>query len=158
MTDSSTPPATPAEASARLNAVTANPEWTAKMLAGNGPEVRELHELVAKKAEGSKLDQIMNGSLPTGPMQMNEAGVSPANAVASVAWLREASVSDGAVRQLFEGQPVSREEFQAAERLRASRLGDKAWITKLLTGDHDAKAELALMSIIRVNGQKEAAR
>ena len=55
MTESYTPaatPATPAEAGAKLDALSKNQDWASKVLAGSGPHVREFNNLIAKKSGG----------------------------------------------------------------------------------------------------------
>ncbi len=146
---------TPAEAAARLAELSSNAEWSKNLLNGNGPETRQFNELIAKKAEVDKTDQLLSGTLSTEPFAMNEAGISPRNAVESVGWLREAGVSDGAIREVFDGKPASRADYDAVARLRAELLGNAEWVKKLLSGDHEAKRQLTLMSIVRSNGFKE---
>jgi len=148
---------TPAEAAARLAELSSNAEWSKNLLNGNGPETRQFNELIAKKAEVDKADQLLSGTLSTEPFAMNEAGVSPHNALQSVSWLREAGVNDGAIRELFDGKPVALAEYEAVDRLRADLLGNAEWVRKLLSGDHEAKRQLKLMSIIRTGGKAEKA-
>jgi hypothetical protein len=150
-----------AEAAARLDVLTANPEWTAKMLGGSGPQVKEFQELVAAKMAapaGDRIDKIINGTIErTGFEVATEEGqqISTQDQVQSAAWLREAGISDGAIREVLEGRQFTREEYEASKRLSASRYGNADWVSKLLAGDHDARRELILMNIIKVNGYAE---
>lgn len=45
-----------------LSELQANPEWSKAVLAGSGPQVKELNSLVERKHSGDKLDEIIAGT------------------------------------------------------------------------------------------------
>ena len=156
MTESYTPgatPATPAEASARLDTLAKNSDWASGVLTGSGPHVREFQELVAKKSGGDKLDQILTGTIEPPLFETVMPGeLSTRNVMTSVADLREIGLEDATIRQVVEGKPVSRAEHDAVKALKADRLSDKEWRAKFLAGDRAAVRDMALMNIVIVGG------
>lgn len=152
------PPATPAEAAARLDGLMADPKWASKMLSGNGPEVRELHDLVAKKSSGDKIDQIIAGTVEPPIFEtLHEGQLSTRNVMTSVADLREIGLTDAVIRQAIEGKPVPRAEYAAVKRLHADRLANAEWTAKLLKGGAVERRELTLMQIVLACGYQDGA-
>jgi hypothetical protein len=163
-----TPPTvpTPSEATVLLDARLTNPEFAAKLLAGSGPEVQEFHRLMALKSSdapvaengGDRLDRIIAGTEPAPPFETVVNGeLTTRNQIATAQVLRDLGLSNGVIRQAFEGKPVSADEYNAVKNLRTARMSDKVWTAKLLAGDFEAKRELALMNIVMVAGYKEQA-
>jgi len=151
---------TPAEASAKLDSLTADPAWTGQLFAGNGPTVREFQDLVAKKFEGNPLDHIVAGTPGFEPPMIEtvtDGKLSTRNQMISAAALRDIGVSPEAIKQAFSGQQETREVYDAVKNLKADRLGDKEWVAKLLAGDRAAVREMMLMNIVLVNGFQEKA-
>jgi|SRR6185437_128602 len=144
-------PTTPAEAKARLDALSKDPKWRGDYLAGNGEARREfgsLTEMVAR-AE-SRIDEVMNGTGPAPMMEVTtpEHPFTTAELRSAVDGLREIGLGDDVIRQVLEDYEVSPEERRAVENLRRDRMADAEWTKKLLAGDHKAKRELTLMSIV----------
>jgi hypothetical protein len=156
VTESYTPaaiPATPAEAGARLDSLLATPEWASQLTSGSGPHVREFSDLMAAKSGTDRLGQIIAGTAEVPMIETVTAGqLSTYNQMLSAADLREIGVSDSAIRQLFEGKPVSRVEHDAVKALKADRLSDKEWRAKYLANDRAAVRDMALMNTVIVGG------
>lgn len=159
MTEQPAAPATAAEAAARLDILSADAAWSAKVLAGHGPAVREFQDLVAKKSGGDKLDQIIAGTAEVPPFETVMGGeLSTHNQMLTAGDLRDVGLSDGAIRQVFENKPVSRAEYDAVKRLHGDRLKDADWTKKLLGGDKVAHRDLLLMQVVLNAGpEKEKA-
>ena len=146
-------PATPAEAGAKLDALSKNQDWASKVLTGSGPHVREFNDLIAKKSGSDKLDQILNGTIEPPILETVMPGeLSTRNVMTSVADLREIGLEDAAIRQVVEGKPVSKTEFDAVKRLHADRLGNPEWTAKLLKGGASERRELTLMQVVLAGG------
>lgn len=158
MTDQATPapPSTPAEAATCLSELAMDANWSAALLKGNSPQVKEMNNLIALKSSGDKVDRIIAGTAETSIGELNVGGISTANAMRSAAWLKEAGISDGAIKEAFEGKPVTREVFNAVKQLQAERHGDAAWVAKLLSGDYAAKRDEILMNIVLISPVKDA--
>ncbi len=149
---------TPQQASHYLE--NAHPDWTAAVLAGNGPQVKEFQNLVAKRASaGDKIDQVIAGTWePPQQFGLNVAGVSDRNLMATAKDLKELGISDAAIRELLENKSFSKETLQQVEQLRRERFSDATWVDALLKeGNVECIRELILMGIIRVNGAKQEA-
>ena len=146
-------PATPAEAGAKLDALSKNSDWASKVLTGSGPHVREFHDLVGKKSGADKLDQIIAGTAEVPLVDLVTDGqLSTYNQLIAAADLREIGVSDTAIRQVFEKKPVSFAEYNAVKGIKADRLADKEWRAKYMANDRVAVRDMALMNIVIVGG------
>jgi hypothetical protein len=150
-TPPSASPATPAEAQARLDALTRNKDWGEKYLSGNIEARREFASLTEMAAQAEyRLDNVLAGKVEPELMELtsSEHPLSTRNLSSAVESLREFGLSDDVIRQAVTGRPVSAEERRAVEQFRAMRLSNGDWAKKLLAGDHDARRELTLMSIV----------
>jgi hypothetical protein len=108
---------------------------------------------MAAKAGTDRLGQIIAGTAEVPMIETVTAGqLSTYNQMLSAADLREIGVSDSAIRQLFEGKPVSRAEHDAVKALKADRLSDKEWRAKYLANDRAAVRDMALMNTVIVGG------
>ena len=125
------------------------------MLTGSGPHVREFQELVAKKSGGDKLDQILTGTIEPPLFETVMPGeLSTRNVMTSVADLREIGLEDATIRQVVEGSPVAKAEYDAVKRLHADRLSNQESISKLLKGAAAERRELTLMQTVLAGGYK----
>ena len=148
---SPTPP-TPAEATAQLEKLKADPEWTARYLAGNGPEGKQFRDLMAIKSGADTIDRIIGGTIEPPQMETVIGGqLSIRNQVGVAADLKQLGISDAATRQLFEGKPVPKAEYDAVERLRADLFSNSDWVKKYL-GDREARRTMTLINIVRAGG------
>jgi hypothetical protein len=148
------PPATattPAEAQARMDALTQNQEWRDKLFAGDVATRSEFDTLTKLQADAAdRVANVMAGKTEPPVMEMTtpEHPLSTHDLASSVETLREAGIGDEAIRQALNGDPVSAEERRQVEHFKTARFGDEEWRRALLSGDHEARRELALMSIV----------
>ena len=70
--------------------------------------------------------------------------------------MRSLGISDGAIRQAFEGKPVSRAEFAAVKVWKDTAIADPKWTAAWLGGDLKAQREMTLGLIVLTNGHTEA--
>lgn len=154
--DAGAPPATAAEATARLAELGSDPAWRDSFLAGSAEKGREFRELTALVSSGKpdeKIEAAMIGLTPPGGMsdydltQMTE----------TVAHLRGSGIEDAVIKSALKGDPISREEFRLAEAWRDAHMRDTGWARKLFDGDVEAKRQLGLVSIILSSPIKDAA-
>lgn len=151
-------PSTPAEATARLDVLTADPAWAGKLLSGSGPVVKEFQDLMKMKTAGDPIASILDGTAVSPLIEtVTDGKLTTYKQMLGVEQLREAGVGDEGIRQLFEGKPVSKAEYDAVAAMRADCLGDADWTKKLLAGDRATRREFTLMNIVLVGGFKEAA-
>ena len=76
-------------------------------------------------------------------------GKIPARALASeVNALRQAGVSDGAIKQLLDGYPMSAQEVEMVRRFKSMRLGDSEWVGRYLKGGWAETREMRLISMV----------
>ena len=152
-------PAPPTEAAARLDALTLDKDWCAKVLSGSGSQVRELHELIAKKSGVDKLDQIIAGTAAAPMLETVTGGaLTIHNQMLAAQGLREAGLSDATIRQAFENKPVSKAEFDLVQRLHKERLGNAEWVARLLKNDAATRREfMAAMVVMNLGFEKEKA-
>lgn len=149
------------EAAAKLSELMADKAWAAKLLSGDGPQVKEFAQLMAAKSgsagEGDRLDQIIAGTIadPAPFETVTNGQLTTRNQITSAEALRDLGVSPGAIRQVFEAKPSSRADYDAVRNLKADRLGDQDWIKRYLAGDRTAVRDMALMNIVLVGGYKE---
>lgn len=154
-------PLTPAEAEAKLNELTADTEagrsWSAKWLGGDAATVAEFKTLVeaknAKPAGGDFLSRVINGTAEL-PLVDSHSGntLTVRNQMLLAELLRDLGFTETSVRQYFDGTPNSKEVVDAAESLRADRLADPEWTKRWLNGGRAERREMALMTMIRLNG------
>ena len=148
-------PATPAEAGAKLDALSKNQDWASKVLTGSGPHVTELKDLIAKKSGTDRLGQILDGTFEAPILETTINGELSSYKVATmVADLREVGLDDATIRQAVEGSPVAKAEYDAVKRLHADRLSNQEWISKLLKGAAAERRELTLMQTVLAGGYK----
>lgn len=140
-------PANAVEASARLDVLKADKTWRENYLAGRVEERREFDALTQLVASGNQADFAMAGIKPEGHID-GGPGAALRDQIAQVPIMRAAGISEGAIRQLLEDRKVSQQEYDAVKQLQTARHGDPDWVRKLLSGDHAAKRESLLMSIV----------
>lgn len=146
MTEQPTQPSTPAEASAKLETLKADPTWRDAFLSGNGPQVQEFQSLsdLANQAQASNeieaalAGRLEDGIQPTG--RLMNAGV--------VEMLRGLEIRDDVIRQTLTGHEVTQEEFEAVKRWKADHMQNKEWTTKYLGGDLEAQRSMTLANIV----------
>ena len=151
MTDVTTP-STPAEASARLEALKADAGWRDQFLAGNGQQKAEFQALTTMIAGGDSIDKAMAGAPLDGVLQpshhLTNIGIASS--------LCEIGIRDEIIKDVIAGtHKVTRAEYEATERWKAERMRDKEWVQRYLTKDGDAHEKMTLANLILSGGIRE---
>lgn len=136
------PPATPAEAQVRLDALKGNTEWSAKLLAGGAPETAEwqnLHQLIAT---GDDVDIAMSGALP----EMPSSSLVEMSSVAGM--LRDAGFTPQAIRETLSEQEVPRADVDRATIWKTQALRDPEFTARFLKGDPQAVKEMLAANVV----------
>jgi hypothetical protein len=149
------PPANAAEASTRLGTLTADKEWTEKLLAGDAAAAREFHDLSTMVATGDKVDAAIAGIRP----DIQDGIIPDSSAVLMTnvaATLRANGISDDAIRQVLTGQKVSKQERGLVETWKGQRMRDPEWVKAYLSGDPQAAKDMTLANIVMSSETAEA--
>jgi hypothetical protein len=146
MSETLAPPAPPAnaqEARTQLDALIADTDRGAKLLAGDPALAKEFKILTAMVAEGGdQVDRAMTGALPDLPDSELKAMAGTAD------MLRELGIKPEVVRQTLENHSVTQAEFDATKAWQARSMKDQAFVKAYLEGDPDAARQMMLASII----------
>jgi hypothetical protein len=147
---------TPAQ---KLDALTADPKWVQQLLTGGGVQMRELQEVLqAKSAGGDQIGQIIDGVAKPSELETVTGGaLTTHKQMVAAAQLREDGIPDASIRQLLEGNPVSKEEYNAVAKLKAERLGDPEYVKRWLAGERKQVIEMTQIGIVLAGGFKDAA-
>jgi hypothetical protein len=154
------PPSPADQATSKLAELQADPAWRSKLIAGNGPAVKEFSELMAAKSAepaGDRISKILDGSVEIPLLELTNGGLTTRKVVDFVAGLREQGIGDAAIRQVLEENGVSQAEHNMAKQVRADRLANVDFTKKWLSGDREAGREMMLLNIIVSAGVKEEA-
>ncbi|EIG56080.1 hypothetical protein [Bradyrhizobium sp. WSM1253] len=152
-----TPPApTPDEAVAKLADLRSNKDWTDNFLKGNGPQVAEFRSLseIAIKS-GDRIEKAIAGVLDDSPVQ--ESG--HIQNIGAAAWLREAGVETGVIRQVLTGDEVTPQEHAAATATKARLLKDQDFTKRYMASDGEAVRQMTLLNVIvssKVKAEKQS--
>jgi hypothetical protein len=141
-------PATSQQAAARLAELRETPEWGVRLLAQDPTTLAEFHAVSKLVAQGDPIDIVMSGEAAGLPNSSRDGKPSLAATAREIPALREAGISDGAIRELLENRIPTPAEIDAVSRFQKMRHGDPAWVTKYLAGDFDARREGMLMSMV----------
>jgi hypothetical protein len=143
-------PATSQQAAARLAELRETPEWSAKVLASDPSALREFHQLsrMASQVDADPIDIVMSGEAAALPNNSYNGQPSIAAVAREIPALREAGISDGAIRELLSGHVPSSEEIDAVSRFKTMCFSDPEWVQKYLAGDFEARREATTMSIV----------
>jgi hypothetical protein len=137
------PPANAQEARTRLDALIADNDRGAKLLAGDAATTKEFNSLTAMVAEGGdNIDRAMTGALPDVPDSDLKAMAGTAD------MLREIGVSPDVIRQTLENYEITQAEFDATKAWQARTMKDQFFVKAWLEGDPDAARQMMLASII----------
>lgn len=147
MSDQLAPPATPAEATAKLEALKADPAWRDGFLSGSAPQAREYQELTALAAKGdkdAKVDLAMAGVMADAPFQ--DSG--HIQNIAATKMFRELGIRDEVIRETLTDQEITQQDYDAVARWKADRLKDSAWVKAWLSGEGDQARDMMLANIV----------
>jgi hypothetical protein len=99
-------------------------------------------------SQSDPIDIIMSGEAAGLPNTGFNGQPSLASTAREIPALREAGISDGAIKEMLEGRVPSPEEIDAVGRFRNLRHSDKGWVDRYLKGDAEARRESMLMSMV----------
>jgi hypothetical protein len=148
-----TPTLTPAEAATALAAKMGDKDFAAKYLAGDAAAKTEVGMLIRKKMEGDRIDAALSGVIVPG--EPNVGGVSPANLLSAITSFRQVGISDLAIKEALNGQPVDKATFDRVMEFRSARLGDAEWVRRWMSG---SRAERKEAYCLRLFGATASAR
>jgi hypothetical protein len=147
-------PATVSAADAQIAFMINDKAFADRLLGGDRAATAEFnaaHEV--KENEAGKIDQLLDGNAEFPLFQMGVPGQLPIQAqVAEVDAMRTLGLSDGAIRQAFEGTPVPKAEYEMVRMLKERLLSDKDFIEKFLSGNMEAARQMKLVQIVLTNG------
>jgi hypothetical protein len=141
------PPSTPVEAASKLAELRADKGWGEKLLASDKDTLAEFRSLSKLAAQASDVDRVMAGEKNLPDINI-EGRLSLAKVAGEIPALKEAGISEGAIREMLEGRPSTPEEIDFATRFKAMRHSDEGWIKRYLSGQHEAVREARLISMI----------
>jgi len=142
------PQMTAAEATTKLADLTANHEWSTKLLAGDGPTVKEFHALSAAKTQTDRTDAALAGTLQTGAWDISVDGkLSARNLMDGIQHLRDLNIEDKQIERLLKDEPISAADRSWVEGYEREMLGNKEFTTRYLSGDLAARREITLIKL-----------
>jgi hypothetical protein len=150
------PPANSAEARTRLDALIADKERGAKLLAGDAAtnrEYRELRTLADNPDPADVVAAAMSGQIGDVPdssvkMMAETAGM-----------LREIGIREEIIEQVLRGHEVSADEYKLVEAWKARQMKDPVFVKAYLSGDPEARQKMTLAAIVLsgdVKGERRA--
>jgi hypothetical protein len=145
------------QAIAKLDSLGADPAWLNRLFTGDGTARKEFDQLVEAKFSGDKVTGMIEGTYQPQPLSLNVAGVSDQHAMNAVGWMRNDGHSDAEIEQLLRGQPVSKEEYDAALQLEQDLVKDRDFARLLGEGNREAARTVRRIAIIKTIGAKAAA-
>jgi hypothetical protein len=143
-------PANAIEARAALDSRKADPEWGAKIFAGDADANRELRELTAKAAgsDESVVAAVMSGE--PGRMPTTETHIMAGTA----GMLREVGIHEEIIKQVLKGHEVTEQEYKLVEAWKARHMKDPEFVKRFLNGDVEAREKMTLANITLAGGIK----
>jgi hypothetical protein len=152
-----TPPAPPAnaqEARTRLDALIADKERGAKLLAGDAEVTREYRELRAKADNPDPADTVaaaMTGNLG----EMPDSSVKLMAETAD--YLRAVGIREEIIEQTLRGHEVSPQEYKQVQAWKERQMKDPVFRKAYLSGDPEARQKMTLAAIV-LSGSIKGAR
>lgn len=149
-----------AGAGQQADKLVADPAFRDRFLRGDLKARQEMQDALATKlGAGDHLDQVIAGTAKVPALEtVSGDTLTTYKQLQAASWMKQDGLPADAIRQIFEGKGVSAAEHAAAVELRATKLGNKDWTAKLLTGDREAVREMELLNIIIVGGVAEEKR
>jgi hypothetical protein len=141
------PTTSPAEAAARLDALINNKEWGQRYLEGGAAERKQFSELTSAIANGSAVQDAIEGKAPPPSMTTTttDGELPPGVLIRAAADLGARGLTDQAIADILGGQQkFSIEEITAAERWRDRLMGDQVRRAALFKGDSDLARQLTV--------------
>jgi hypothetical protein len=147
------PPANAAEARTRLDALIADKDKGAKLLAGDAEVNREYRELRLKADNPDPADTVaaaMAGNLG----EMPDSSVKMMAETAGM--LREIGIREEIIEQTLRGHEVSEKESQIVSAYKARLMKDPTFVKAYLSGDAEARQKMTLIAIVQSGSIKGA--
>jgi hypothetical protein len=138
------------DARAQLNLLSADPNWSRALFAGDRA-VRDQFEKLTKMVSDADVvgDAIAGIEEPQQIFETTTGGQLPSRAVKAVIDdMRLAGISDGSIEEALRGTPVTAREYAAVTALQAAKHGDPVWVKNFLAGNYAEKREATLMAIV----------
>lgn len=162
MTDATAPGATtdlatlpPAEAAAKLDALVADKKWSANLLAGNGPERRQMDALISAKTKADKIEAALAGTLQPQAFETVTGGeLTSRNLALGVKELKDSGVEVKQIERLLKNEPISAEDRELVLRQEKQLLGDAAFVKRYLSGDFNAGALMTTIALHKIRPVK----
>jgi hypothetical protein len=133
------------QAAARLDELSRDEKWTERLLNGGVREQKELSALTEKKTAPAdlKLETVFAHGVDAAPIFETTSGdeLSTWKLGKVVADLRDDGLADDHIRELFAGEPISKELHDAARRLQQERFTDPEYVERYLKGGAVEKRE-----------------
>jgi len=144
------PPANATEARTVLDAKMADPDWGAKVFAGNPDANRELRELTSKAAssDDSVIAAVMSGDVTRMPTTETHIMAGTAGMLRGIG-IREEIIAD-----VLKGHMVTEPEYRLTEAWKARHMKDPEFVKRFLNGDVEAREKMTLADIILSGGIK----
>jgi hypothetical protein len=154
MTDTpAAPPATPTEATARLDQLKSDPAWREGFLSGGGQQAREYQELSALAAKADKVDLAMAGVMADAPFQDS----SHIEMIGATKMFRELGIRDEVIKQTLSDHEISQAEHDVVAKWKADRMRDSDWVEKWLAGEGEQARDMVLANIVLSSSIKKVA-
>jgi hypothetical protein len=147
------PPATPAEARQRIDALIADKEFGAKLLAGDAATNKEFGGLQLKADSVDPADQVaaaMRGDIGDLPDSSTK------EMAAAAGMLREIGVRESIIEETLRGHEVTQQEYDLTAAWKARQMKDPVFVKAYLSGDADARHKMTLAAIVLSGGIKGA--
>ena len=142
---------TPAEATAKLDQLKADPAWRDGFLSGGAPQGREYAELSELAAQGDKVAAAMAGIEFPGPFQDSDH----LQMMNTAELLRSMGFPPTAIRETLSGKEATQADVDLANAWKAQNLKSKEFVTRLMSGEPDAARQLMVANII-LNSPRKA--
>lgn len=149
---------TPDQAAAKIADLKGNEDFVTKYLAGSGPQVAEMRELI-KVAQSSNRGKIADDVLG-GKQSPESIFLDPQrrDAEQTVEVLRGLGIHEESVaRSVLTDSAVSVAERQQAAAAKDRLMKDQDFVKKFLAGDGDARRQMGLLNVILTRGVKASA-
>jgi hypothetical protein len=140
-----TAPATVEAAHARRAEILADKSAGKKLMDGDvalRAEWQELNKMIADATPEGRLENAMAGTPPSGIENTSaENPLTTSQLYSAVKGMREGGLSDTVIKEIILGAPITQQQHDAFANFKKQCLGDRAWRTRYLAGDMDAKRD-----------------
>jgi hypothetical protein len=132
-----------------LAALTKDPAFRSKLLAGDDASTKEFNALTAMTAEDAgPVDMAIAGILPSGIETVSGNQLTVRQMAGAADAMRSWGLNEDCIREAIVGAKISPAVYRAALTRRSERLGDKEWTERLLAGGFAENKEYVLLSSV----------